>query len=97
MWVIIKLIMCQLLLHCYSLFVFLDGEDFEQVMSVLEFSNSQDSISQVVTLLQDNIVETDEDFSCFIGLVNGEDGASVLIFQHRVTVVIVDRDGKFTI
>ena len=66
-------------------------------MLVLEFSKSQDSISQVVTLLQDNIVEQNEVLSCFIGLLNGEDGASVLIFQHRATVVIVDRDGTYTI
>ena len=66
-------------------------------MSVLKFNRRRDLISQVVTIKQDNIVERDEYFSCKIRLLNGEDAASMPIFQRTATVMIRDSDGKFTI
>lgn len=64
---------------------------------MLTFNQGRDSISQDISLLQDNIVEHDEDFSCNLSLMNAEDEANVLIFHTSATVTIHDRDGMSTI
>ena len=87
----IHLIKCKCKL--VSILPILDGSDYSEERISLTFDSSTTSHTVSIPIVNDDLVEGDEFFTCLLS-VNELSSTNIVMLQNETVVIILDKSGK---